>query len=171
MFGKYLEEIDILEVDRFRDLTSKGNMYEKIIDMVRDKTGKTIDRKKAKEMLFTVFFSKNSFFKEGVAWLKRLFAAEYPYVYGLFDLIKTEFEGIAEEQHGRLACLLQSIESEIILNRVCKRIWKEGNQQVPIFTIHDSIVTTVGNEKFVAKIMGEELIKCIGVQPALDAEY
>jgi len=171
MFGKYLERIDIQEIDRYKKLTSSGNMYEKIIDMVRNKTGKIIDRKKAKEMLFTVFFSKNCFFKEGVAWLKRLFAAEFPYVYGLFALIKTEFEGAADGQHGRLACLLQSIESEIILDRVCKRVWKEGNQQVPIFTIHDCVVTTVGNEEFVAKIMDEELTKCIGLRPPLELEY
>ena len=171
MFGNYLEKIDIQDVNKYKKLTSSGKMYEKIMDLVRNKTGKTIDRKKAKEMLFTVFFSKNNFFNQGLAWLKRLFAAEYPYVYGLFELIKTEFEDITEAQHGRLACLLQSIESEIILNRICKRIWREGNQQIPIFTIHDSIVTTVGNEKFVAKIMDEELTECIGISPPLEVEY
>jgi len=92
------------------------------MDMVRNKTGKAIDKKKAKEMVFTLFFSKNDFFDTGAAWLKRLFARQYPYVYGLFALAKTEFDGIEEKQHGRLACLLQSIESEIILNKVCKRI-------------------------------------------------
>ena len=171
MFGNYLEKIDIQEVDRYRKLTSSGYMYENVIDMVWNKTGKAIDRKKAKEMLFTVFFSKNSFFNQGLAWLKRLFASEFPYVYGFFELVKTEFEGIAEEQHGRLACLLQSIESEIVLNRICKRIWREGNRQVPVFTIHDCVVTTVGNEKFVAKIMDEELTKCIGISPPLEYEY
>ena len=171
MFGKYLKNVDIQCVERYQKLTSSGNMYEKIIDMVRNKTEKIIDRKKAKELLFMVFFSKNSFFEEKAAWLKRLFASEYSYVYGFFELIKTEFEGIAEEQHNRLACLLQSIESEIILNRVCKRIWEEGNQQVPVFTIHDSVVTTVGNEEFVEKIMDEELTKCIGIPPPLEFEY
>jgi hypothetical protein len=166
-----LEKIDIQEVKLYKNLTSTGNMYKKVMDWVKNKTGKAIDKKKAKEMVFTVFFSKNDFFDAGAAWLKRLFAAEYPYVYGLFALIKTEFEEIAEEQHGRLACLLQSVESEIILNRVCKRIWREGKQQVPIFTIHDCVVTTVGHETFVAKIMDEELTKCIGVPPSLEVEY
>jgi len=171
MFGNYLQNIDMQEIEEYRKLTSSGNMYEKIMEMVRNKTSKTIDRKKAKEMLFTVFFSKNDFFDAGAAWLKKLFARQYPCVYGLFELIKTEFEGVEEKQHGRLACLLQSIESEIILNRICKRIWIEGNQQVPIFTIHDSIVTSVGNEIFVAKIMDEELTKCICIPPPLEFEY
>jgi hypothetical protein len=165
-----LEKIDLQEIDRYKNLTSSGYMYENIMDMVKIKTGKAIERKKAKEMVFTVFFSKNDFFDTGAAWLKRLFAAEYPCVYGLFELAKTEFDGADEKQHGRLACLLQSIESEIILNKVCKRVWKEGKQQIPIFTIHDSVVTTVEHKNIVEKIMDEELTECIGVSPKLDAE-
>jgi len=122
MFGNYLEKIDIQEVESYGNLTSSGRMYEEIIGIVKARTGKIIERKKAKEMVFTVFFSKNDFFDAGAAWLKRLFARQYPYVYGLFELIKTEVEGVEEKQHGRLACLLQSIESGIILNRICKRI-------------------------------------------------
>ena len=43
--------------------------------------------------------------------------------------------------------------------------------QQTLFTIHDSVVTTVENEKFVTKIMDEELTKCIGVKPKLVSEY
>ncbi len=47
---------------------------------------------------------------------------------------------------------------------------EEGEQQVPIFTIHDSIVTTKGNEDFVKRIMEEELTRAIGVPPTLQVE-
>ena len=67
--------------------------------------------------------------------------------------------------------LLQSIESEIILHRCCKRIWKEGNHQVPVFTIHDSIATTVEHVEWVKGIMQRELTNAIGIPPNLTDEH
>ena len=66
--------------------------------------------------------------------------------------------------------LLQSVESEIILHRCCKRIWDEGEHKVPVFTIHDSIATTSEYMKFVRKIMDEELTKAAGVHPNFKTE-
>jgi hypothetical protein bacD2_16835 len=66
---------------------------------------------------------------------------------------------------------LQSIESEIILHRCCKRIWEEGNPQVPVFTIHDSIATTTEHVEWVKGIMQEELTNAIGVSPSLTIEH
>ena len=68
------------------------------------------------------------------------------------------------------ACLLQSVESEIILHRCCKRIWDEGGHNVPVFTIHDSIATTAENVGFVRNIMNEELTKASGVHPHFKTE-
>ena len=66
---------------------------------------------------------------------------------------------------------MQSIESEIVLHRCCHRIWDEGCQDVPVFTIHDSIVTTIENQEFVSRIMKDELYRCIGIYPTLKPEY
>ena len=51
-----------------------------------------------------------------------------------------------------------------------KRISKE-RPTLPIFTIHDSIATTVGNEDYIQKVMQEELTKHIGHPPTLSVEY
>jgi len=95
---------------------------------------------------------------------------KFPAVTKLFSIIKTAFRGGDKDQHNRLACLLQSIESEIILHRCCKRIWEEGEHKIPVFTIHDSIVTTVDNLEFVKRIMEEELTRNIGLAPSLSIE-
>ena len=39
-----------------------------------------------------------------------------------------------------------------------------------MITIHDSIVTTVGNEDYVKRVMEEELVKIVGVAPEIDLE-
>ena len=41
----------------------------------------------------------------------------------------------------------------------------------PIFTIHDSIVTTIGNEDFVAMVMQQELSKALGLNGKTDIKY
>ena len=42
---------------------------------------------------------------------------------------------------------------------------------LPIFTIHDSIVTTVGNEAYVQSVLKEELTKAIGWPPQVALDY
>ena len=155
----YLKKINIEEVSEYQKLTSQGKMYEEIMKVAEIRTGQKIERKDAKTMMFIVFFSQNKFQR----WLKKFFTKLYPNIYGLFEMIK-------EKNHATLACLLQAIESEIILNRCCQRIWEKGNHQIPIFTIHDSIITTVENQDLVRRIMEETLSKCIGVKPALEIE-
>lgn len=44
---------------------------------------------------------------------------------------------------------------------------KEEYPNLPIYTIHDSIATTSGNERIVETIMIEELTKHIGIPPTL----
>jgi hypothetical protein len=109
-------------------------------------------------------FTKNKLlFHQQGATLKRLFDNTYPEIYSLIALAK-------RDNHAALACLLQSIESEIILHRCCKRIWKESNHQVPVFTIHDSIATTTEHVEWVKGIMQEELTNAIGIPPTLKEE-
>ena len=100
--------------------------------------------------------------------MKKVFSKTlFPRVAELFRILKTEYPNVnMEKQHSRLPILLQAIESHIILNKCCKRIWEEREHQVPIFTIHDSIVTTVENVEYVREVMMQELNACIGVPTA-----
>ena len=153
---------------------ASGQFYETFANIAKSKLDKNITRKEAKTLMFYVLFSSNQGQHDNptINALRELFTNEiYPSVAELFKIIKRRHKSIkSEKQHNRLACLLQSIESEIILHRCCKRIWAEGNHQIPVFTIHDSMATTVANEAFVKRIMTEELSKCIGIAPSIDAE-
>lgn len=157
------------------NMVKSGKFYEELANISRVKLGKNISRKEAKILMFYIFFSSNQGRHTDplINELKKLFSKEiYPAVADLFKIIKTKCKSIsADKQHNRLACLLQNIESEIILQRCCKRIWDEANGTIPIFTIHDSIATTKPNLAFVKKVMEEELTKAIGVPPTLDVSY
>jgi hypothetical protein len=168
----FFNNLDTTDIETFKEIVASGKMYETIKEWTLNEEGVTIDRDKAKVTIFLLFFSSNYVnSSDENHWLRMLFNSKFPNVAELFKIIKRKFRHLDEEkQHGRLACLLQTIESEIILHRCCKRIWEEGNQQIPVFTIHDSIVTTRDNVEFVINIMTEELTSCIGLAPSLEVE-
>lgn len=141
---------------------SAGNLYE---FMQSEINNPEIDRSRVKTMILITFFSDNRYISQKTedAALKRKFRALFPKIYELIALCK-------RSRKNRFACLLQSVESEIILHRCCKRIWDEGGHNVPVFTIHDSIATTAENVKLVRNIMDEELTKAAGVHPHFKIE-
>ena len=77
---------------------------------------------------------------------------------------------IKRKEKSLLARILQSIESDIIVNKASKRITRE-RPDLPIFTIHDSIATTLGNEDYVATIITEELKNLTDLDVQLGYEY
>ena len=169
MLGGYFDNVSEEDFTAYKNLVSSGQFYEKFVDVVRD-LGEEITRDEAKIMMFHILYSPNV--GQHKNWvineMKKIFKGIFPKVAELFKIIKRDFQNVdIEKQHNRLARLLQSIESEIVLHKCCKRIWEEGNQQVPVFTIHDNIVTTEGNEDFVHRIMYEELERYIGISPPL----
>ena len=159
----YVETLNDDMLSDYKNKASEGVIYEYIRDTANSQLGRSLVRDDAKVMMLIVFFSSNKFFHQADAELKRLFASLHPEIYGLIKLIK-------RHNHASFACLLQSIESEIILHRCCEKIWEEGAQQVPIFTVHDSISTTVINTEFVKNIMRDELTNTIGLPPHLEEE-
>lgn len=138
---------------------SHGEIYEYMIQIINYTQRVNLSRDDIKVMILTTLFSKNRY----MPTYKKYFKMNFLPIYELIELTK-------KDDHTALSCLLQSIESEIILHRCCKRIWEEGNQQVPIFTIHDSICTVMEYESFVKEIMIQELSDSIGYIPFIKIE-
>mgnify|MGYP003967806831 FL=1 len=136
----------------------KGNLYEYVEEKVQELNGDygVRTRKEIKKMMFTIMFSGN----KKSSSEKDLFKQLFPSIYLMFAFIKRTKKEL-------LPIMLQTIESMLFLDRIAGRIAKE-RQELPIFTIHDSITTTVGNEAYVKRIMEEETIKAIGVKPSID---
>ncbi len=91
------------------------------------------------------------------------FDQHFPEVYQLFRLIKST-------NYTILPIILQRIESYLLIDVICKRI-SDLEPQIPIFTIHDSILTTRGNEGFIEDIITDEFTKWIGYPPKLDIKH
>jgi hypothetical protein len=161
MLVKTLQKSDNEKVKEYIDMVNTGCFYEKINEKLYPEA--LFVKQKIKEMIFTVFFSKNSFIKLPQAKTKIDFRDNFPEIYEIFRQIKVK-------NHTALAHILQRIESELIIQNVCKRI-SEERPDLPIFTIHDSVATIVGNEKYVSLIIKEETKRLTGLNVKLGLEY
>jgi len=150
------------------DLVASGNFYEEfglilkkegILDVDIDEQA---SRKKAKEATFSAIFSPNTAISHSEE--VKIFQRTFPEIYEVFKLIKT-----GRGHHNTLAVLLQSFEAKLILHSVCKTI-SEERPDVPLLTLHDSIITTDGNEEYVKGVMEKILCQAIGSPPILKIE-
>ena len=154
----------ISDIQLFLDLVSQGQLYDYLQMKFVDQLGLEYDNRKAvKQAVFTILFTGNQFIGQEEAKPKKLFRELFPTVYDLFAYIKSKDKKL-------LPIILQRIESYLVLEIICKRITKE-HPSIPLFTVHDSIATTVGNEKIVRDIMHDELTKYIGLEPSLKYDY
>ena len=151
------------EFQKFKDLIKRGELYDYFIEEYKKSFKEQISRDNAKEIVFGILFSENVFYIPAAHPSTQFFYELFPNIASLFFRIKVG-------NHNTLSLLLQNLESQAILGQVCSTISKQ-HPNIPLFTIHDSVVTTVGNEFLVAEIMNTELKKLTGVIPPLNIEY
>jgi hypothetical protein len=87
----------------------------------------------------------------------------------LFPDIYEVTKNIQLVQSNDLALILQRVESFLVLEVVCKKI-HELHPDIPMYTIHDSILTTKGNEAVVRKIMVDEVLRWTGNTPQVEVK-
>lgn len=143
----------------FIDLVVEGEFYEFIQKHFEPLfPTRFSDRSKVKKSTLTIFYLDNdtAVYNKPSYKFKELF----PEAYELFRLIKSIVKNL-------LPVILQRIESHLILEVVCKRI-ALNHPDLPLFTIHDSIITTKGNEGIVEEIMNREIENLTGYKASFE---
>lgn len=158
MFTRIAVLLDSKDVQLYIALVQKGTFYEYFMDEIKKRTGIVYTRDVIKREMFKVFFSNNYTQND----FKNIFKAIFPSVHEIFSLIK-------KGKHNKLALLLQRIESEILLRDICKQITLK-HPDVPIFTIHDSIATTIDNQAIVLDIMKQRFSERMNSVPIIEPE-
>ncbi|GEP93721.1 hypothetical protein SAMN05660909_05679 [Chitinophaga terrae (ex Kim and Jung 2007)] len=152
------------EIWNYYKMVSSGNFYSEFRQLLKNKLDLNYaTNEDVKPILFTVLFTDNRFIGQADAAPKRIFRDLFPAIYEITAFIK---------RHGaeNLPILLQRIESFIMYHKVVPRITRERDY-LPIFTLHDSIVTLKGNEDYVENVMREEFGKCLGFIPHFKRDY
>lgn len=164
MLGENLENLNTKGFMKYINLVRKGEIYEYLQSRFQDGLGiEYSERKQIKTAVFQTLFTANTFIGQAKALPKKMFATIFPEVYNVFKKIKRKDKSI-------LPRLLQSIESLLVIDIICKRISKEF-PKAPIFTIHDSIATTSEFIDDVKRIILEECNLNVGFEPKLKIEH
>lgn len=160
MLSKTLQKLDIVNVNKYLDIAKTDRFYEELSRILYPDL--PFNKAKIKTLTYLIFFSNNRAFGQPKMQPKRDFKQTFPEVYKLFCAYK-------KSNHPFLSHVLQKIESELIINKVCKRISIE-KPLLPIFTIHDSVVTIKGNEDYVSSVIKEEMKKLANINVYLGYE-
>lgn len=169
MIVKMIREIKTQpDVKTYLKLVTEGTFYESFGRLLisnglyEGEVVNTSVRTIVKKITMSALFNANT----AIGWNPhiRVFAHIFPAVYGMIKLIKK-----GNGKHPAYSIMLQRLEAELILDKVCVRINK-AYPHIPIFTIHDSIVTTEKYltvvQNFVKKIMRQN----VGASPQLKVE-
>jgi hypothetical protein len=134
-----------------------------LMQQYTDNYGVEIEREQAKKFFLKTLFSSPKWAGNDDEPAKLLFSKMFPNIFKVVESTKIMYK-------NHLACLLQSMEAQIILHRVVPRIARE-RPNLFIATIHDSIVTTTGNQDYVQKVLLEECLVATGFVPKLEIEH
>lgn len=116
------------------------------------------ERELMKSVFIRALFCKNDSTDEYYLKLKE----ELPNFMRVLEILK-------EEDNSHLSRLLQNIESSCIIDYVTKKIAKDY-PEMPLFTIHDSITTTVDFEAVLGKLMVQYVEEFTGFEPKVAKE-
>lgn len=120
----YINDIDKAELTFFKYLTDSGKFYQYIID-----NSDILQKNDAKKLVYKVFFGKNYKNKHD-----DIFKELFPSIYNYIIYFKNK-----EKNYKSLSHKLQKMESNLLYNKIIKRI-VELCPDIKIISIHDSIV-------------------------------
>ena len=133
----------------FVELCEQGRLYEQLME-----TAEIPVRSWAKEAMFEILYGRNTLRTPA----KSCFTDMFPKVAEVVRVHK-------RKDHRFLARLLQNVESDFVINTVCRRLMME-HPEIPVFTIHDSILTTPEHVEYVTGVFQDEFWE-LGIAPRL----
>ncbi len=154
---------------RFSFLVVNGKLYKFISDELKGKFVKPsgfdpfAEEKLAKhEMIKMMYFNPKERYSESKTYFaafKKLFPTEA----SVIELLKSK-------RYQDFSVLLQKTESRILLGEVCRKIFIKDSS-IPMYTIHDGIMTTKEHALAVEQIIRSTYKKLMKVEPDLSIEY
>ena len=151
----------------FSSLVMKGQLYKFISSNFKNKfIENNIDpfenRDKAKAQIIRMLYAENKSSHAPNSIYYKSFKKLFPFESSIIDLLKSK-------NYTDFSVLLQQIEARILLKNVCKRIHQKDDS-IPLFTIHDGIITTNGNEIVVKNEILTTYQEILEVSPELKTE-
>ena len=172
MLLSFRKELSNDDVAVYKNLVASGELYDYFAERVLVEYGHdfithslNLDlkiRNHRKELFFKAVYAHNGYFHQHDAAHVRVFKQVFPTVYQIFYEIK-------RNDKDELVRRLQRYESHIVLNTICKN-FTDKFPNVPIFTIHDSMITITSHLDYLTQIAEDVLTDVTGIKPLLRRE-
>ena len=148
------------DVQHYIYQTITGNLYDFFLEEKIRGWGKNQKREKIKTNILTLFYQEELDDQSSI--MKEMFKQAFPNVFRYIEISK-------ERDYRKFSINQQKTESDMVLRTICKRILSE-KPDIPIFTIHDSILSTREHIPYITTIMNEEVFKKYSILPNLKIE-
>lgn len=139
------------DINEYIALCERGKFYEFFIDG-------DYDRDHIKKQIFNLLFGKSHWRSP----FQDRMAQDFPSIVEMLFKLK-------QGDHRRVAWLLQSLESRIFIDTICRRVMST-HPKIPVYTIHDCLLVPSRAANIIEKLMKEEFGK-LGLSPTFDIEY
>lgn len=162
MCGTFLTPAIREELNLYSRAVSTGKFYEIFGAEIQRNYKNALTRDQVKRIMFSVLFTEATEERKFIVKNKELFKSVFPTV---SRILNTWTQGNA----ANLAMVLQRMESYMFLEHLNQRI-VERLGEIPIFTIHDSMVTTEEYVDSVSRIMYDGIRLKTGYTPFFKTE-
>jgi len=144
------------DVTLYKRLILEGGLYEYVQSIWNENLKKSYSRDDVKKKLFIIINTPANWKSPERLSLEEAF----PNVMSLFETMNKGYTK-TKKQGGEVECVtakyLQRLESWFVLERVCNKIFTE-RPEVPIFTIHDAILTTPNEVEYLKSVIQDEAL-------------
>ena len=151
---------NVSDVKEYRNSIIDKDYYTSLSNVISAETGILLPRSEAKEQSHYIFFGDPK--RMNWAGGYKAFKKVYPTVASVLKILKSR-------NYRDLAILLQRIESDLVINKITKQFVKIL-PTVPIYTIHDSLITVQDFTQELVNISNQLAIKYFRVPPKFEYE-
>jgi hypothetical protein len=168
MFQKLLLRADnqAIRILSFKNLVLTGKLYEFICSRLggiyksRKKVNPFGTRRLAKKQFLRMMYYDPRKINPDVHQFFSEFVKLFPSEGSIMSLLK-------KRSYRDFSIFLQKLEAKMILHQVCRVIFKE-NPDIPLYTIHDSIITTKQYADLVMDKIKTTYVEAIGMAPQIE---
>lgn len=201
IFDKITGDIDKTELQEFGSAVLNGTLYEQFSDLILDQflyecKGKDFEKvmkyyqhkfnkqfnhyfdgdlkelkKFAKKGLLSMLFAKSSSYQFEQLVFKELYPTIHRFINEFKDAQCEESNWNLGNRHKKLSYLCFQFEAKVMIDNIAREYDKLHKGKVPVFTLHDCILTTSSHVQELKEFMEGQFIKLLGEAPNLTKEY
>lgn len=155
------------ELDEWRELVLNDDIYTRCATAMRELFAVEQARGHWKVTLQRIFNGRAGQFRkiDGSQFReKHMFYAAFPGIAAVVDWVKSN----PSPNSARLSLLLQRLESDVMLWRVCPQLLRGG---IPVLTVHDAVIVPAEHAEYAARVIETEFEQLVGPRPQLDIKF